>query len=131
MGLAASNSTLFERLGGSGAVQSAVGAFYFNVLNDPRLAHLFSGVDINRLRRHQEHFLTFAFGGPVNYSGRGMAAAHQRLVEEHGLNDSHFDALLQDLDKTLTDLDIERHLITDVLNLVESLRADVLGLEQS
>ena len=39
----------------------------------------------------QVQFLTFAFGGPAKYGGKGMAAAHEKLIAEKGLNQGHFD----------------------------------------
>ena len=87
--------SLYERLGGEAAVDAAVDKFYEKVLADERIRHFFTETDMAKQRRHQKSFLTFAFGGPQNYSGRGMREAHRKLVEEHGLNDSHFDAVIE------------------------------------
>jgi len=69
-------SALFEKIGGGAAVDAAVDKFYEKVLADDRIKHFFEGVDMKRQADHQKKFLTFAFGGPANYSGRSMREAH-------------------------------------------------------
>jgi len=80
-------SSLYERLGGEAAIDAAVKIFYDKVLADTRISHFFEGIPMEKLIGHQKMFLTVAFGGSNNYSGRGMAAAHKRLVDEMGLTD--------------------------------------------
>jgi len=67
-----------------------------------------------------------AFGGPNNYTGLDMRKAHARLVEQ-GLNDSHFDAVVEDLGATLKELKVPDHLIAQVAAVAETTRKDVLG----
>jgi len=121
------SAPLFERLGGEPAIEAAVDAFYAKVLADPRIKHFFAGVDMDRQRRHQKMFLSYAFGGAPGYDGRGMRAAHQRLVDDMGLDDSHFDAVVENLGQTLTELGVAAELIGEVAGIAESIRGDVLG----
>ena len=65
-------ASLYERIGGEGAVDAAVELFYAKILADAALAPAFTNVDMNKQKDHQKKFLTFAFGGPNKYSGRGM-----------------------------------------------------------
>lgn len=120
-------TSLFDRIGGEAAVSAAVDLFYRKVLADPRIAHFFDGVDTARLQRMQQGFLTIAFGGPNRYTGRGMAAAHRRLVEEMGLNDTHYDAVMEHLGETLAELGVPEALIGEAAEIAESVRDDVLG----
>jgi hemoglobin len=53
----------------------------------------------------QKAFLTVAFGGPNNYTGKDMRMAHAHLVAK-GLSDSHFDAVVENLAATLTELGV-------------------------
>ena len=117
---------LFESLGGSAAVESAVDRFYRKVLSDDRIAHFFDDVDMERQAAKQKAFLTMAFGGPHNYSGKDMRAGHARLVQM-GLNDSHFDAVVQDLGETLAEMGVSAELIAQVAAVAETTREDVLG----
>jgi hemoglobin len=120
-------STLYEKIGGESAVDAAVGLFYDKVLADDRIKHFFEGVDMEKQHRMQKGFLTFAFGGPNSYSGKGMAAAHRKLVSEKGLDDSHFDAVMEDLGATLVELGVPNELITEAAGIAESVRDAVLG----
>ncbi len=120
-------TTLYERLGGEPAVDAAVDLFYKKLLADDRVKHFFDGVDMERQARHQKMFLTYAFGGAPNYPGRSMRAAHARLVQEQGLNDSHFDAVLENLAETLRELGVPEALVQEAAQIAESTRNDVLN----
>ena len=67
---------------------------------------------MKRQAQHQKLFLTYAFGGAPNYPGKSMRAAHERLVNEMGLTDEHFDAVLENLGATLQDLGVPDDLIS-------------------
>ncbi|MGH3417371.1 MAG: group I truncated hemoglobin, partial [Actinocrinis sp.] len=71
--------SIYETIGGAGAVHAAVDDFYARLLADPRLAPFFAEIDLRRLKTHQRAFLTAALGGAQLYQGRDMAAAHAGL----------------------------------------------------
>lgn len=121
-----STTPLFEQLGGQPAVEAAVDIFYRKVLSDDRISHFFEDVDMDRQRGKQKAFLTMAFGGPHNYTGKDMRSAHARLVAM-GLNDSHFDAVVELLGQTLQELNVPQNLIAHVAGIAESVRPEVLG----
>ncbi len=124
--MSSETTPLFEQLGGQAAVEAAVDNFYRKVLVDERVAHFFDDVDMERQRGKQKAFLTMAFGGPHNYTGKDMRTGHARLVAM-GLNDSHFDAIVELLGATLKDMGVADNLIGQVAAIAESTRADVLG----
>ena len=107
-------TTLYEKLGGKDAVDIAVDKFYEHILNDERIKHFFDNVDMEKQRRHQKAFLTYAFGGSSVYDGKMMRKAHKHLVEDMGLNGGHFDAVVENLVKTLKELGISDELIQEV-----------------
>ncbi len=119
-------STLYERLGGSDAIDAAVDIFYSKVLADPLLIPFFAHTDMTRQKRMQRAFLTMAFGGPGNYSGRNMRDAHTKAVSE-GLSDEHFDAVVGHLATTLKELGVGGDDINDVAEVANSIRDDVLN----
>lgn len=119
-------SSLYERIGGEPAINAAVDLFYDKVLADERINHFFTNTDMARQRGHQKMFFTFAFGGMPNYSGQGMRAAHAPLVEKLGLNDSHFDAVMENLGTSLQELNVPAELIAEAAAIAESVRDDVL-----
>ena len=118
--------TLYEQLGGAPAVEAAVDLFYRKVLTDPRISDFFEGVDMDRQISKQKAFLTMVFGGPVAYSGQDMRRGHAHLVAR-GLNDSHFDAVIEHLGASLAELGVAPALISEVAAVAETTRADVLG----
>ena len=123
----ATEQTLFEKLGGKDAVNAAVDKFYEKVLSDDLLKPFFDDVDMGRQRASQKAFLTYAFGGAPNYSGKSMRDAHKRLVEEKGLSDEHFDKVAGHLQATLEELGVPADLIGEVMTIAASTREDVLN----
>jgi hemoglobin len=120
------SASLFDQLGGAAAVEAAVDIFYRKVLNDYRINRFFDNSDMEKQAAKQKAFLTMAFGGPNNYTGKDMRTAHAHLVKM-GLNDSHFNIVMEHLTATLVELNVPSELISQVATLAESTRADVLG----
>jgi hemoglobin len=120
-------STLFEQIGGEAAVDATVDVFYRIVLADDRINRFFADTDMERQAAKQKSFLTFAFGGPNNYSGKDMREGHAHLVAD-GLNESHFNAVAEDLTQALQDMSVPQDLIDQVITIAASTKDDVLGL---
>ena len=120
------SDSLYEKIGGEAAVDAAVDIFYRKVLADDRISKFFEGIDMDKQAAKQKSFLTMAFGGPNSYSGMDMREGHAHLVKD-GLNDSHFDAVMEHLGATLTELNVPAELITEAAAIAESTRNDVLG----
>lgn len=120
------SQSLYQKLGGDAAVNAAVDIFYRKVLSDDRISGFFDDVDMEKQAAKQKAFLTMAFGGPNNYSGMDMRRGHAHLVQR-GLNDSHFDAVVENLAATLKDLNVADEHIQAVAALCETTRNDVLG----
>ena len=120
-----SDSTLFERLGGQDAVNTAVDIFYRKVLADDRVNYFFDGVDMEKQIQKQKGFLTMVFGGPNNYTGKDMREGHRHLIEK-GLNDSHVDIIIEHLGATLKELGAKDEDISEVAAIANSVRDDVL-----
>jgi hemoglobin len=118
--------SLYEQIGGEAAVNAAVDIFYRKVLSDDRINVFFDDVDMEKQAAKQKAFLTMAFGGPHNYTGLDMRQGHAHLVAR-GLNDSHVDAVIEDLGTTLRELGVKEELIAQVAAIAESTRNDVLG----
>ena len=121
-------TTLYERLGGAPAMEAAVDIFYRKVLTDDRISRFFEDVDMERQAAKQKAFLTMVTGGPANYTGQDMRRGHAHLVAQ-GLNDGHFDAVVELLAGTLTELGAQPEDIAEVGALANSVRDDVLNRE--
>jgi len=119
--------TLYERIGGSDTVNTALKIFYEKILSDDRVKHFFENVSMKQQMGHQKLFLTYAFGGVKNYSGKPMRQAHKRLVETMELNDKHFNAFIEHLVATLKELNIADDLIEEVENITKPTKNEVLN----
>lgn len=126
----ASANSLYDRLGGEGAVQAAVVLFYEKVLADPSLAPFFAGLDMGKQIEKQIAFMTMAFGGPHAYGGRELRDAHSGLVKR-GLDDSHFDRVAALLGETLSELGVNSTAAAEALALVAGTRDHVLSRSAS
>lgn len=118
--------SLYETLGGEAAVNAAVDIFYRKVLADNRINRFFEGVDMEKQAAKQKGFLTMVFGGPNKYTGKDMREGHKHLVAK-GLNDSHVDAVIENLGATLKVLGVKDDLIKQVADIANSVRDDVLN----
>ncbi|MEO2191305.1 MAG: group 1 truncated hemoglobin [bacterium] len=103
-------SPLVDQIGGPEAMASilvpAVEIFYVKLLGDPRINEFFAGVDTERLKNKQVEFMAFVFGSPERYTGKDIAQAHQRLIDEKGLNETHFDIVIDHFVATLKELNV-------------------------
>lgn len=117
--------TLFEKIGGKNAVELASIKLYYHILEDDRIKDFFKDIDIKKQSIKMNAFLTYIFGGPSLYTGRNMRKSHKSVVER-GLNDSHVDAMLENVHTTLNEMEIEPDLQKQVLAKLEKHRDDVL-----
>ena len=114
---------LFDRIGGMAAVNAAVDIFYGKVLRDDRINHFFSHTDMAIQSRKLRGFLAYAFGAPMNYTGKNMRDAHAHMR----LTDDHFNAVAGHLVATLQELKVDETLIDEVVAIAVSTKDDVLN----
>ncbi len=120
------SDTLFDKIGGEAAIDQAVDIFYRKVLSDDRISHFFDDLDMEVQASKQKTFLQMALGGPKQHSGADVRRGHARLVAR-GLNDSHFDAVMEHLAATLKELNVPDEYVSQAATICESTRSDILG----
>ncbi|MFI7214865.1 group 1 truncated hemoglobin [Micromonospora maritima] len=113
----------YERIGGAPAVKSAVELFYDKVLADPELAGYFTDVNMAEQRRHLALMLAVVLGGPNEYTGRGLAEAHQPLR----ITGEHYAKVGQHLTATLVELGVPADVVTDVQAVLGQVREQVVS----
>ena len=118
-------ASIYERIGGEAAITAAVGMFYERIMADASLNPFFADLDMDAQIDKQIAFMTMAFGGPHEYTGRDLRTAHARLIKR-GLDGGHFDAVAGHLQDTLEALSVPAPLVTEVMTLVGSTKQDVL-----
>lgn len=116
-------TSLYMRIGGEDAVDKAVDIFYEKVLADERIAGFFENLDMIAQASKQKKFLTMVFGGPSQYDGADMRTAHAHL----GLTEKHFDAVVENLAGTLSELGVGDSDIAEVAAIADSVKDDVLN----
>ena len=115
--------SVYEKIGGAPAVDAAVDIFYRKVLADDRINEFFDTVDMEGQHAKQKAFLTMAFGGPNEYTGKDMREAHKHM----NLTEEHFNAVAECLVGTLRDLNVPQEQIDEVVTIAVSVKDDVLN----
>jgi len=119
--------TLYDRIGGDVAVMAAVQRFYERVLADPRVSRFFVDLDMDVQVSKQVAFVTWALGGPAEYRGRPLRAAHAKLVADEGLGDEHFDAVTSLLREAIEEMGVQAADVDEAMAVIASQRDEVLG----
>ncbi|MCQ6279646.1 group 1 truncated hemoglobin [Bacillus sp. EB600] len=115
--------SLYEKVGGEEAIAKVVDYFYSElVLKDNTVNHFFKETDMEKQRSHQTKFISFALGGPNQYSGQSMAKAHQDM----NLQPEHFNAIVKHLHDALAHFGVNEADIDTALTKVASLKDDIL-----
>lgn len=115
--------TLYEKVGGEEAVSKVVDYFYDElVLKDESVNHFFVDTDMEKQKSHQTKFISFALGGPKQYSGKSMAKAHEGL----NLQPEHFNSIATHLHDALAHFGVPEADIQTALSKVATLKDDIL-----
>ena len=119
-------TSIYEQIGGDDTILVAVEIFYRKVLSDDLVAHFFDDTDMDGQLAKQASFLTMVTGGPHDYTGKDMRAAHQHLVAQ-GMNGEHFDVVVEHLGATFLEMGIDADMVRQVEEVAISVRDQVLG----
>jgi hemoglobin len=122
---AASDSTLYKRLGGYDAIAAVTDSFLVRISGDTAISVFFAGIEpaqMNRIRQMVVDQLCAATGGPCRYVGRSMKESHETL----GITHEVFDKFLGHLQATLVAFSVPEREQNEVLNALRMLRGDVV-----
>jgi hemoglobin len=120
----AADKTLYERLGGKPALEAVVGELWNNVAADTRINRYFKYTKPEVFGGQLVDFLCQASGGPCQYKGKEMKAAHAGMK----LSDAEFDALAENTIKALNKFNVPKQEHDEVMNMLGGLRGSVVGL---
>lgn len=115
--------SLYERLGGQPAVEAVVNGFVDRILKDTRVNKWFthassSPENTKAYKATLTSFICKAVGGPCQYKGLDMTAAHKG----RGVTDDAFKAVAEDLSAQLDQLKVPAKEKQEVMALVGSLK---------
>lgn len=119
---ATETKSLYDRLGGKDAIIGVVDDFIANVAADARINSFFSNTDIPKLKGLLVDQICEASGGPCKYTGRTMKEAHTGMK----VKGEHFDALVEDLVKSLDKFKLGEKEKADLLGALAPMRADIV-----
>lgn len=120
--MATTTTTLFDKIGGSAAVEAVVKEFYTRVLADKDLKNFFDKTDMDAQTKSQIDFITMAIGGPNHYEGRPMKEAHEGM----GITEMHFDKVATHLVETLAWGGVGQDDINEIVSVVGPLKAQIV-----
>lgn len=112
--------SLYQPLGG----QQAIIAVVDDVAADKRINRFFANTDMPRLKRRLVEQICADAGGPCEYKGCSMRAAHRGL----GIRGLDVDALVQDLGKTQNEFKVPAREQTELVALLAPMRKDIVEL---
>lgn len=100
--------------------------FYSRIGKTPSLDHYFANTDMEALISHQTKFLCQVLGGPSQYTGRQLTAAHQSLK----IPADDFDLVVDILEETLEDAGVEDADLETIMGIVASVRGAVVYADE-
>ena len=119
----APKQSLYDRLGGKGAIQAVVDDFIGNVAADARINKRFANADIPRLKTKLVDQICEASGGPCKYTGATMLDAHRGM----NVTDAEFTALVEDLVKSLDKFKVPTQEKTELLTALGGMKPQIVG----
>lgn len=118
----AETKSLYDRLGGKDAITGVVDDFVANVAADARINSFFANTDIPKLKQMLVDQICEASGGPCKYTGKTMKEVHTGMK----IKDEHFDALVEDLVKSLDKFKVGEKEKADLLGALGPMRPDIV-----
>src|SRR5262245_9983690 len=118
----APKKTLYQRLGGLPAITAVVDDFVGNVARDRRINRFFANANVPRLKFLLVQQICQASGGPCFYTGRDMRSVHRGM----GISGRHFNALVQDLGRSLDRFRVPAREQRELVGALASLRKDIV-----
>ena len=115
--------TLYDRLGGKPAITAVVDDFVGNVAADARINRHFANANIPRLKTMLVDQICQAAGGPCTYTGASMKTAHAGMK----ITDAEFNALVEDLIKSLDKFKVGAREKNDLLGALGGMKGDIVN----
>ena len=117
-------ASLYQRLRRQPAITAVVDDFVANVAADNRINHYFAHTNIPHLKMELVDQICQATGGPCTYTGRPMRVVHTGMH----ITDADFNALVQDLVKSLNKFNVPQQDQQQLLATLGSLKPDIVNL---
>ncbi len=121
-------SSLYTRLGGVDAIAAVTDQFLANVVGDSRINGRFAATVSNEarttlLRNNLIDQICAGSGGPCQYKGKTMLAAHQGMA----ITSAEFNALVEDLVASLNQFNVPAKEQNELLAILGPMSSDIVG----
>ena len=125
---------LYNRLGGEVMISAIVEDFVGRAASDPRVNFTRKGTNaewiatpdnINVLKGHLIEYFEAASGGGQAYHGKDLESVHANM----GITNAEFDAIVDDLGKSLEKYDEPPRETSELIALVEGTRKDIVVMK--
>jgi hemoglobin len=123
---AASQPTLYERLGGRHPIKLVVDDFVANLVADPRVNARFKDMkpaDVERFKTNAADQVCEATGGPCSYLGKDMKTVHKGM----NITEAEWDATIEDLVKALDKHKVGAREKNELLGALGAMKKDIVG----
>ncbi len=119
--------SLYLRLGGNAAISAVIDQFITNVAGDARINAFFADAAadparLTKLRNNLINQVGMATGGSEKYTGLDMKTSHKNM----GVEESHFNALVEDLVLALDKFKVPTAEKTELLTALASMKPDIV-----
>jgi hemoglobin len=116
------NKSLYDRLGGKGAITAVVDTFVARVAADARINKKFANTNIPRFKTELVDQVCAQTGGPCQYTGRTMKEAHRNMK----VTDGEFNALVEDLTSALSTFKVPAREQRELLDALGAMKGDIV-----
>lgn len=120
----ASETSLYDRLGGHDAIAKIAKDVFNNHLKNPKIKTRYVNSDEDMVVHVVSEFLWAATGGSEKYTGKNMVDAHTGM----NINDEEFNAVLDDILKALDSNNVGEREKQELLMASYGLKGEVVGL---
>ena len=117
--------TLYDRLGGYDAIVAVVDDLLSRLMSDSQLERFWNNRGEDGLKREKQlliDYLCSNAGGPLLYAGRDNKTSHKGM----GVSESDWEKFIGHLNATLDSFQVPQQEQSDLLNFIESTRADIV-----
>ncbi len=124
----AQDKTLYERLGGYGAISAVVDDFAGKLFIDPIVGARFFGMGEDTregFRQKNKNLICNVTGGPCKIISRPASTTHRGL----GIKASEFDIVAQHLVDTLNKFNVPEREHNELMAIIATLRPDIVEVE--
>jgi hemoglobin len=118
----AHGESLYNRLGGKGAITAVVDDLVSRVAADNRINGKFANANIPRLKTMLVEQICQASGGPCTYTGRDMKSVHAGMA----ITSEQFDALVGDLVASLNKFKVGEREKNELLSVLGPMKKDIV-----